>query len=75
MHPLWLEDKIAAELDLANAWLTRTDGTTNEAWAGIYENSGSCVRLFVDARGSNSCLRVVQVRIQVPWPTRLLISA
>ncbi|KAF1974386.1 hypothetical protein BU23DRAFT_116305 [Bimuria novae-zelandiae CBS 107.79] len=59
MHLLWLEDDVAAQLDLANAWLTRTNGTTEEAWAGIYEWTGSCVRILADVSG-HRLLRVWQ---------------
>ncbi|KAK7189501.1 hypothetical protein PSPO01_04504 [Paraphaeosphaeria sporulosa] len=49
MDRVWLEQEIATQLDLASAWLTRTDGSSDEEWArlNLFQDSGSSLRILV----------------------------
>jgi hypothetical protein len=76
MDRLWLEQEIATQLDLASAWLTRTDGTTDEEWARLrlYEDSGSSLRIPVRV-SDESCenwLRIVEACLGLPSLHHLL---
>ncbi|KAL5465579.1 hypothetical protein PMIN06_000481 [Paraphaeosphaeria minitans] len=62
---IWLEQDIATQLDLAAAWLSRTDGTSDDEWAKLklYEDSGSSLRIPVrvaEERRDNR-LRIVKL--------------
>ena len=73
MHRLWLQQDIARQLALANTWLKTPNRTGDDEHADVYEYTGSCLRVVVEARRTLSCLPTAKVRTvgSLPVATRL----
>lgn len=72
MRDIWLEKSIATQLGIARAWLTRSDGSTDQEWAKlqIIDDNGSSLRIFVRVSGQrpDNFLRILKARVK-PAPT------